>query len=436
MLEKFKNHIENNFPELKGNHFLIACSGGLDSMVLTELCRQAELKFSLAHCNFRLRGKESDGDEDFVRQYAKGYNIPFYVTHFDTIGYVNQHKVSVQMAARDLRYNWFARLQQQENMPYLLTAHHADDNLETFLINLSRGTGIDGLIGIPPKTAQVRRPLLPFSKEEIEVFAKSINLTWREDASNMDVKYQRNKIRIEVIPRLKELHPRFLSNFQNTLEYLGQTQALTHNYLENLKKELFIPEKGSFKISLESLMNVTSLESILYGLFNTYGFTEWQNLKDLLQGMSGKRLLSNTHVLLKDREFLWLSPLDKLNKGTENFLIHGYEDSLDIPFAFTSTQVAERRDNGANEIFVQKDTLKYPLVLRKWQKGDYFYPLGLNRKKKLSKFFKDEKMNILEKNEQWLLCSDNEIVWVVGRRADHRFRVSDPNKGVLKFKIT
>ncbi len=436
MLETFKNHIETNFPEFEGNHLLIACSGGLDSMVLSELCRQTGLQYSLAHCNFRLRGKESNGDEDFLRNHANKLDVPFYVTHFDTIGYVNQHKVSVQMAARDLRYNWFKQLLKQEKIAFLLTAHHADDNLETFIINLSRGTGINGLTGIPARTEQVRRPLLPFSREEIEAFAKSRKLIWREDESNTDVKYQRNKIRIELIPKLKELHPTFLSNFQNTLRHLGQTQALSDYYLDNLKNELFVPEKGRFRISIASLEDLPLLDAVLYGLFNNYGFTEWKNLKELLKGMSGKHLTSNTHMLLKDRDFLWLSTLDDRIDNNEKFLILSHEDSLDTPIIVNSTQVKERGDNSTNEIFVQKDTLKYPLVLRKWQKGDYFYPLGLNRKKKLSKFFKDEKMNLLEKEEQWLLCSDNEIVWVVGKRADHRFRVTDAAKGVLKFKIT
>ena len=405
-------------------------------MVLSDLCRQAGLQYSIAHCNFRLRGRESDADEDFVRNHANRFDIPFYVTHFDTIGYVNQHKISVQMAARDLRYNWFKNLLKQEKINFLLTAHHADDNLETFLINLSRGTGIEGLTGIPARTAQVRRPLLPFSREEIEAFAKSRELIWREDESNTEVKYQRNKIRIELIPTLKELHPTFLGNFQNTLKHLGQTRALSDDYLKNLGKELFVPQKGRYKISIASLENLPHLDAVLYGLFNNYGFTEWQNVKDLLQGLSGKHLTSNTYMLLKDRDFLWLSTLDDKIDSNEIFLIISHEESLDTPIVFNSTQVKERGENSVDEIFVQKDTLKYPLVLRKWKKGDYFYPLGLNRKKKLSKFFKDEKMNLLEKEEQWLLCSDNEIVWVVGKRADHRFRVSDPTKGILKFKIT
>ena len=436
MLAEFKKHIEINFPELVDNHFLIACSGGLDSMVLTELCQQAHLQFSVAHCNFRLRGRESDNDEEFVRKHTKKLNRTFYVTHFDTVGYVNQHKVSVQMAARDLRYNWFEKLLKLHDIPFLLTAHHANDNLETFLINLSRGTGIDGLTGIPSKTDYLRRPLLPFSRQALNDYAKNQNLEWREDASNADTKYLRNKIRLEVIPKLNELHPTFLSNFQNTMAYLNQTQSIATHYLENLKAELFIQEDEKFRISLESLSNLASLDAVLYGLFNEYGFTEWQNLKDLLNGMSGKQLLSTTHVLLKGREFLWLSPIKKIQQDADEFFIQENERSLEFPIVLNIGTVEQRGENNAKEIFVQKDALKYPLLVRKWKIGDYFYPFGLNRKKKLAKFFKDEKMNLFEKNEQWLLCSEDRIVWVIGKRADHRFRVHDVSKEILKIKIT
>lgn len=435
MLEAFKKHIGNNFPELFDNHFLIACSGGLDSIVLTVLCQQAGLQFSLAHCNFGLRGANSDKDEEFVRNHAKALKRPIYVTHFDTLGYVNQHKVSVQMAARNLRYAWFEQLLAHYRIPFVLTAHHANDNLETFLINLSRGTGIDGLTGIPSKTTTLRRPLLAFSREDLEAYAKSEQLEWREDESNADTKYLRNKIRLGIIPKLLELHPTFLVNFQNTQNYLNQTQSVASHYLERLKKELFIQEHEKIRISIASLSDIAHMKGILHGLFSAYGFTEWQNLKDLLRGMSGKQLRSTTHILLKDREFLWLSPLQIAKKELDVYPIQEFDDGLHFPVRLKIKKVEARGDNKDTTIFVQKDTLKYPLLVRKWQKGDYFYPLGLNRKKKLSKFFKDCKMNLFEKNEQWLLCSNDQIVWVIGKRADHRFRVVDATKEILNIEV-
>ena len=436
MLEAFKKHIENSFPELLDNHFIIACSGGLDSVVLTELCHQAGLQFSLAHCNFSLRGIASDGDEHFVRDLGERLGRVTYVTHFDTIGYVNLHKISVQMAARELRYTWFEQLLKENGFSFLLTAHHANDNLETFLINLSRGTGIDGLTGIPAKTNYLRRPLLPFSRQELEDFAQKQELQWREDASNSDTKYLRNKIRFDVVPELIELHPTFSDNFKKTLAYLNQTETIASAYLQKIKKELFVASEEKIEISIEKLKELQPLPTYLYGLFSEYGFNEMQNLEDLLDGMSGKQLVSHSHILLKNREKLLLYKMDKIHQDEKEFLINEEVGSSQLPIPLKFLVVAERSNNSEKEIFVQKNKLKYPLVIRKWKKGDYFYPIGLNRKKKLSKFFKDEKLDILSKEATWLLCSNEQIVWVIGMRADHRFRVTDTTQEILKIEFT
>ena len=436
MLKAFKKHIVDFFPELLDSHFIIACSGGLDSMVLTDLCHQAQLQFSLAHCNFRLRGEDSDGDENFVREYAEKLGVEVYVTHFDTIGFVNQHKVSIQMAARELRYTWFEQLLVQHAIPYVLTAHHANDNLETFLINLSRGTGIDGLTGIPAKTAILRRPLLPFTRHELESYAEVQKLKWREDASNADTKYLRNKIRLEVIPKLNELHPTFSDNFNNTIHYLSQTETIASAYLQKLKEELFVEIDGRFEISISRLKILNPLSTYLFGLFNAYGFKELENLEALLDGLSGKQLVSSTHVLVKNRDVLLLSSIDKREEYEQEFFINENLEEINQPVSLKFSVVPGRYDNSAKEIFVQKNTLKYPLVIRKWKMGDYFYPIGLNHKKKLSKFFKDEKVDVLSKEEIWLLCSNEQIVWVIGMRADHRFRVKNSTEEILKIEMT
>jgi tRNA(Ile)-lysidine synthase len=436
VLKAFKKHIENSFPELRDNHFIIACSGGLDSIVLSDLCRQARLQFSLAHCNFRLRGEDSNGDENFVCEYGEKLGIVVYVTHFDTIDYVNKHKVSVQMAARELRYTWFEELIEMHNIPYVLTAHHANDNVETFLINLSRGTGIDGLTGIPAKTAILRRPLLPFTRQELELYAEGQKLNWREDASNADTKYLRNKIRLEIIPKLNELHPTFLDNFNSTLHYLNQTENIASAYLKKLKEELFQKHDGKFEISIQKLKELYPLPTYLFGLFSEFGYKELENLEALLDGLSGKQLLSSTHVLVKNRDVLLLSPIGKKEVEVQEFLIDENLAELNYPLSLKFSMVPERFNNSAKEIFVQKNTLKYPLVIRKWKKGDYFYPIGLNRKKKLSKYFKDEKVDVLSKEEIWLLCSNEQIVWVIGMRADHRFRVENSAEEILKIEMT
>ncbi|MGO4920962.1 tRNA lysidine(34) synthetase TilS [Maribacter spongiicola] len=436
MLEAFKKHIEDSFSELLDSNFIIACSGGLDSTVLVELCHQANLKFSIAHCNFRLRGTASDGDEAFVRDYAKKIENEVFVTHFDTLGYVSQHKVSVQMAARELRYAWFEQLLKENLGTYLLTAHHANDNLETFIINLSRGTGIDGLTGIPAKINYVRRPLLPFTRQELEFFASEQNMKWREDASNADAKYLRNKIRLEIIPKLNELHPTFSENFKNTLDYLQQTETIASAYLSKLKEELFIDKGGRFEIEIAKLKDLRPRSTYLHGLFKEYGFKEMDNLEALLDGLSGKQLASSSHVLVKNRDVLILTSNKESKSYDLEYLITVDEVPLNLPLNLKFSVVPERYDNTDTAIFVQKNALKYPLIVRKWKTGDYFYPIGLNRKKKLSKFFKDEKIDVLSKEETWILCSEGQIIWVIGMRADHRFRVADTTQEILKIEFT
>ncbi|SIR28031.1 tRNA lysidine(34) synthetase TilS [Maribacter ulvicola] len=436
MLKAFKKHIEDSFPELLDVHFIIACSGGLDSAVLVELCHRTNLKFSIAHCNFRLRGKASDGDERFVRKYAQKIDKAFFVTHFDTLGYVNKHKVSVQMAARELRYAWFSQLLKEHSSSFLLTAHHANDNLETFLINLSRGTGIDGLTGIPAKINDIRRPLLPFTRQELELFAKGQKMEWREDASNADAKYLRNKIRLEIIPKLHELHPTFTANFKNTQDYLQQTETIASAYLQHLKEELFVEKDGRIEVEISKLKKLQPLSTYLHGLFRVYGFKEMDNLKALLDGLSGKQLVSNSHVLVKNRDVLILSKIMENELNTQEYLITEEKVPLNLPVDIKFSEVSERHDNTDTVIFVQKKALKYPLTVRKWKTGDYFYPIGLNRKKKLSKFFKDEKIDVLSKEATWLLCSGEQIIWVIGMRADHRFRVTDTAQEILKIEFT
>ena len=436
MLEVFKKHIEKSFPELLENHFVIACSGGVDSVVLTELCHRAGLQFSLAHCNFSLRGIASDGDEQFVRDLGEKLGKLTYVTHFDTIGYVNLHKISMQMAARELRYTWFEQLLKERDISFLLTAHHANDNLETFLINLSRGTGIDGLTGIPEKINYLRRPLIPFSRQELVDFARTQDLEWREDASNSDTKYLRNKIRLDVIPELIELHPTFLDNFKNTLAYLNQTETIASAYLQKIKDELFVEHEGKVEISIDRLKEFHPLSTYLYGLFSEFGFREMENLEALLDGLSGKQLFSHTHILIKNRDVLLLYKINDVHHDEKVFFVNDEEVPSNLPIPLKFSIVTGRSDNSEKKIFVQKNKLKYPLVIRKWKKGDYFYPIGLNRKKKLSKFFKDEKLDILSKEAMWLLCSNEQIVWVIGMRADHRFRVDDTTQEILKIEFT
>lgn len=433
MLKDFESHISNNFPELLKHKFLLACSGGLDSVLLSYLCNQCGMDFILAHCNFRLRGDASDGDESFVKSLAKSLDKPVLVAHFDTMGYVNNNNVSVQMAARDLRYSWFKNQLKEHHINFLVTAHHADDNLETFLINLSRGTGIEGLTGISEKTGNIRRPLLKYFRVEISKYAMEKKLEWREDESNTDTKYLRNKIRLEIVPKLKELHPTFLENFEKTQEYLKQTQEISENEIKKIQNKLFIKQNGYIKIGIAELEELEPLAAYLYAIFQEYGFTEWDNVRSLLHGMSGKSVHSKKYTLLKNRDYLILAK-NKENEKVE-FQIEEDQEQVTTPIKFELSQVSEKKDNTPNIIYIDKNALKFPLTVRKWNQGDYFYPLGLNGKKKLSKFFKDEKMDLFSKKEQWLLCSDNKIIWVIGRRADERFKVVNTTKEILRVTI-
>lgn len=433
MLNEFKIHLKNNFSELNQTNFLLACSGGLDSVVLTHLSNQCKLNFSLAHCNFQLRGPESDTDQKFVEELARDINKKLYITSFDTNDYIIKNKVSVEMAARELRYAWFAELMLKNNIKTLVTAHHADDNLETFLINLSRGTGIDGLKGIPIKTDTIARPLLAFSRERILTYANAKNLEWREDSTNVETVHLRNKIRHNIVPLLKELHPTFLANFGMTQSFLSDTSLILDNHIMNLKTRLFTVEEELIRIPLKELSELHPQKAYLHALFRDYGFTAWNDILDLLSGMSGKEIRSKTHRLVKDRAHLLLTEFD--NNKSECYQIPENLSKIDNPVKLVIEDVEKIDEISKNILYIDKEALKYPLIVRKWKKGDYFYPFGMTGKKKLSKYFKDEKIDVISKERQWLLCSGKDIVWVIGKRSDNRYRVTKNTKQIVKFTI-
>ncbi|SHJ90669.1 tRNA(Ile)-lysidine synthase [Pseudozobellia thermophila] len=425
--------MEANFPHLLQEPFLLACSGGVDSMVLLDLCARLDLDFAVAHCNFQLRGEESNADEKLVADVVSKQGRLFLVTHFDTKEYVSKNKLSLQVGARRLRYGWFDALMEEKGISTLVTAHHADDSLETFLINLSRGTGIDGLTGIPEKTEKVSRPLLRFSRQDILKYATETGLQWREDASNADTKYLRNKIRHEIVPLLKELNPAFLENFKSTQKYLSQTADIVNKRVIYLKRRLFILKEGVTRISVPELLALDPLEGYLHAMFKAYGFNETKDLLQLLHSTSGKELCSNTHRLVRDRGHLLLAPIDPVDPG--EYRIDENQSKVSQPVSMTIEEVEKIGETGPHILYVDKETLKYPLTVRKWRKGDYFYPFGMQGRKKLSKYFKDEKIDILTKEKQWLLCSAEQLVWVIGRRPDDRFKVGEKTRGIVKITL-
>jgi len=403
-------------------------------VVLAHLCSLNKMDFSIVHCNFQLRGYESDMDAFFVEDLARKLGKKIYIKDFDTNSYVNINKVSLQMAARELRYRWFEELMKKNKIKTLVTAHHADDNLETFIINLSRGTGIKGLTGIPAKTSNISRPLLIFSRAQIMQFAEIKNISWREDHSNLDKKYLRNKIREDVIPRLRELHPGFLGNYEATRANLEGSAALLENYLAEIKQELFQQEDDLIRIPINALLKLDPIKVYMYELFHQYGFKEWNDVVGLLTASSGKEIYSQTHRLLKDRQYLLLQPLHP--STIEKFKIDAASGTITKPINMKIDEVKAMGEQSKRILYVDKETLNHKLSIRKWEKGDYFYPFGMNGTKKVSKFYKDEKLDLISKEKQWLLCSGDAIVWIIGRRGDDRFKVTPETKNILRFTIT
>jgi len=437
VLEKFQKHINKNLNFLKESKLLIAISGGLDSVVLTHLCHKLKLDFALAHCNFNLRGKESDADESFVLQLAKDLNKECFIECFDTLAYAQENKLSIQMAARELRYNWFNELAEQLQFDYILTAHHADDNLETFLINLSRGTGIEGLTGIPEINENVVRPLLPFSREDIEQYARAENLHWREDNSNASTKYLRNKLRLEVIPKFKEVNPQLLQNFNKTIAHLQDSKVIIDDRIDAISNQVIEDiNDDNMNFNIAEIVKLSNPKAYLYELLKDYNFTQWNDIYDLLEAQSGKYVVSATHRLIKDRGCLLLSQLNKNvhSSAVESYLIEESTKQFKTPLGTLFLETTKQLNKlNASTIYVDKEVLKFPLTVRQWQEGDYFYPFGMKGKKKLSKFFKDEKLSLIEKENVLLLCSGDDIVWVINRRPDDRFKVTESTKKILKI---
>ena len=435
MLQKFQNHLLNNFQFLKGKKLLLATSGGIDSMVMLHLFQQLDFEIAIAHCNFQLRGVESFEDQKFIQDYADANAVPVYITQFDTKAFAEDYKLSTQVAARELRYNWFYELLETEKYDYILTAHHADDNLETFLINLSRGTGLDGITGIPEQNENVVRPLLAFSQQEIEDYAKLNHIKWQEDSSNASDKYVRNKIRHHLVPMLKELNPNFLSSFHKTQNYLQEAQNMVDDAAIMVYQQVAVQEGENISFDLKKLKKLPNYKSYLYQWLNEFGFTAWDDIYDLVVSQSGKFVFSADYRLLKDRESLILSPLDFSTEKQEYF-IDANQTVVNVPLNISFSPVADMAIVSNKTIFVDSDKLQYPLVLRHWEEGDQFQPFGMDGKsKKISKFFKDEKLSLLEKENTWLLCSNDIIVWVVGLRQDERFKIENTTKNILKIQL-
>lgn len=440
MQEKFEAFVREQKLFDKNDRVLVALSGGVDSVVLATMMLRSGYTFSVAHCNFHLRGEESNRDERFVRSWAEKNKIKLFVAEFDTYEYMQQKGISLEMAARELRYSMFKNLMTSQGFSLLATAHHADDSAETFFINLLRGTGIAGLHGILPKHDNIVRPLLFATRKDISDFAKANNISFVEDSTNEQTKFLRNKIRHSLFPLLKELCPNFDSVIKKDIDRLRETEIVFRSVIERLRADIIEKESNICKINIDRLKKLHPIRILLYELLSEYGFneTDSNNVLASLDKESGKQFFSKTHRLLKDRNYLFITPLNA-DQHQERYLLNESQNMVNYPMHLiietledlTFVNISKDR----NIAMFDKDMLQFPLVLRHWKQGDAFVPFGMRKSKKLSDFFTSEKYSLIEKQQQWLLCSGNDIIWIVGRRTDNRYRISEKTKTILKIEI-
>ena len=441
LLSSFKSYIREHNLFDEGQHLLLAVSGGVDSVVLAHLCFKAGFTFSVAHVNFKLSGEESDEDEKFVNGIAAAYQCPFFSTSVDTRAYMAAHKVGVQEAARTLRYQWFAEIISSacKHPAVLVTAHHADDNVETLLMNFFKGTGLGGLTGIDPRRGHIVRPLLFADKTSIEAYASEFKLAYRQDASNLSDKYTRNFYRHHIIPTLVQLHPSVLQNLQQNIIRFRDTHIIYKEALALQIKKLVTEKQGSIFIPALQLARTPGGKTILFEIIKSYNFSPHQldDVFDLIKADSGKFVQSASHRILKNRKFLIISAhalpaaLYVIEKGQKS-LIYPAGELLIAEQANAVLPVVQ--DNFS--AMVDAREIVYPMLLRKWKTGDYFYPLGMRKKKKLSRFFIDNKLSLLEKEQAWVLESDKRIVWILGMRIDDRFKITPSTIDVLKLHLS
>lgn len=405
-------------------------------MLLAELMIQAGLKPALAHCNFQLRNEDADGDQQFVKSYAESNSLDFFTTNFDTKTYALQKGISIQMAARELRYSFFEEVMTANNLDYLCTAHHADDSLETILLNLGRGTGLPGLSGIPPKRGNILRPLYKFTKAEITDLANELKLEWREDVSNTKTDYQRNYLRHKVIPTFKENFPGFDTGFSKTQDQLLNDTQLFQQLIQEKITSLETTAGSEKRMNIKALTSTPGYSSILHHWLLPYGQFDLQSIIACLEGESGRMFANDAYQILIDRTEIIVKPKSESENGT--FQIQETDKEINEPIGLTLSKTeAENfvinKDKSIGAL--DADKLQFPLTLRKWKEGDYFYPLGMKGRKKLSDFFTDQKLNLFEKEDIWVLTSGGDIVWITGHRIDDRFKISDKTKTVYIARL-
>ncbi len=439
MLQKVSGYIQTHRLCQPESNILAAVSGGIDSVVLCELLHQLKYDFAVAHCNFGLRAEEAEADQLFVKKLAKKYEVPFYTENFNTKAFAAQERLSVQMAARSLRYQWFEQVRQTEGYDHIATAHHSNDLAETILLHLTKGTGIAGLHGIPPRNGYIIRPMLSVTKDDIYDFVTSNKLIWREDSSNETTKYQRNKIRHEVIPVLKEINQNLEETMQQTAERVNHAEEIVAAYVGRLGQQAIRTEADAVYVDLAPLRTATGLPVVLHELLRPYEFSYSVVLElvEALDGISGKQFLSPSHVLVKDRNQLVITAKDLSVFGSlliEENQQEVREANIQLRLRYVAAD-AYKISSKPHIAALDADLLKFPLKLRTWQEGDWFVPLGMNGKKKISDLLVDRKVPATLKAQTLVLVSEQSIAWVVGQRPDNRYKVTEKTKRVLEITL-
>ena len=423
LVKKVKEFIEKEDLFSKQDKILVALSGGADSVALTRILITLGYHCEAAHCNFELRGEESDRDEDFVRNFCRSLNIKCHSIHFETRRYAAQQSISIEMAARELRYNWFTKICEESDCQVVAVAHHKDDSVETMLLNLIRGTGINGLLGIRPKNGNVVRPLLCASRQEVVAYLHRMNQTYVTDSTNLEDEYTRNKIRLNILPLMEEINPSVKDGLVKTASYLNDISKVYQQAIKESIDRIFItPEK---EISIEKLMNEPAPQALLFEVLSPLGFnsTQVEEVYGSLNGQPGKRFISSLWQVVKDRELLLIERVKTANDKPQIT----FEEVL-----LTKEFVIPKDKNTA---CFDANKFKGVISIRKWEKGDYFIPFGMKGKKLVSDFMTDSKFSLLKKEQQWVLSCNDQIAWLIGERTDNRFRIDDSTQKVIIAKL-
>ncbi|MGA2407703.1 MAG: tRNA lysidine(34) synthetase TilS [Bacteroidales bacterium] len=436
MVNEFKKFIFLNNLIKPADNILLAVSGGIDSMVMTHLFHRYGYNIGIAHCNFSLRARESDKDEEMVRQYASEHNIPFYSTRFETKAYAKKHGLSIQMAARELRYKWFEEIRKKNGYESIAVAHNLNDNIETLIINLIRGTGLSGMAGMKPVSNRIIRPLLFATRQDIITYRNQHKIVFREDKSNADTKYIRNKIRHLIIPVLKEINPSIEITLNETAERFSGINEIVSDYISQFRESISEQKEQFITFNISLLRTHLHNKAVLFELFKPFGITNAQ-LKDLIKvidGKTGGQIFTDTHRIIKNRKEIIVSDENIANETS--YIIKNIQEFYISPIISSAryVKISEMFEipSDPHTACIDSDKVSFPMKIRKWKAGDHFYPLGMTQKKKLSDYFIDNKYSRIDKENIFILESDKKIVWIIGDRIDDRFKITkSTEKGLL-----